>query len=121
MTRINHIPNDSVGATSPEAPKSYPFPPSPPPGQGHLSGMDNACYHHGLPLRGGAIEDLDGRSCVKCPWHGYLLELGTGEGLYWSLGPDMRAQTVKSKGRPPPSPGWTHRPRTSRLPQVYAQ
>eukprot|EP00667_Euglena_gracilis_P010118 EG_transcript_10301 len=63
-----------------------------------LAAMDNACYHHGLPLRGGAITTMGGRHCVKCPWHGYLLELGTGEGLYVGLGPDMKSQEVRSKG-----------------------
>eukprot|EP00668_Euglena_longa_P014834 GGOE01018863.1.p1 GENE.GGOE01018863.1~~GGOE01018863.1.p1 ORF type:complete len:514 (+),score=98.28 GGOE01018863.1:191-1543(+) len=63
-----------------------------------LMAMDNACYHHGLPLRGGTITTLCGRHCVKCPWHGYLLELGTGEGLYVGLGPDMKTQEVRSKG-----------------------
>ena len=63
-----------------------------------MSGMDNACYHHGMPIRDGPIKMMGGRQCIKCPWHGYLLELETGEGIYMGLAKDMKTQEVRSKG-----------------------
>ena len=60
--------------------------------------LDNACYHHGAPLANGDIEDMDGRSCIVCPWHGYRITLAEGEGLYVGLGPDMKKSCVKTKG-----------------------
>eukprot|EP01062_Namystynia_karyoxenos_P079072 TRINITY_DN826_c1_g1_i2.p1 TRINITY_DN826_c1_g1~~TRINITY_DN826_c1_g1_i2.p1 ORF type:complete len:468 (+),score=142.60 TRINITY_DN826_c1_g1_i2:67-1470(+) len=67
--------------------------------QGAYYALDNACYHHGAPLAGGAIEELGGQLCVVCPWHGYYITLAEGEGLYMGLGSDMRTQELRSKGR----------------------
>ena len=39
--------------------------------QGNVYCMDAACSHMGGPLGAeGDIEDFDGRSCIRCPWHG---------------------------------------------------
>eukprot|EP01012_Entosiphon_sulcatum_P042236 TRINITY_DN56214_c0_g1_i1.p1 TRINITY_DN56214_c0_g1~~TRINITY_DN56214_c0_g1_i1.p1 ORF type:complete len:529 (+),score=32.28 TRINITY_DN56214_c0_g1_i1:41-1627(+) len=66
--------------------------------RGRFYAMDNACYHHGGPLWTGSIREVEGHQCVKCPWHGYLLDLEDGNGLYMGLGKDMQTQQVKSKG-----------------------
>lgn len=66
---------------------------------GELHAIDALCYHHGAPLIDGDIEDLDGHTVIRCPWHKYLIEPSTGECLYHSI-VDMatRATAVKSKG-----------------------
>ena len=36
--------------------------------------MDRFCGHMGGPLGDtGAIEDIGGMSCIKCPWHGRVV------------------------------------------------
>ena len=61
--------------------------------------LDNACYHHGLPILNGDIEDLgNGHICVRCPWHSYRIDLVTGEGWYYGVNPPSKKQTLKSKG-----------------------
>jgi len=39
--------------------------------KGVLYCLDSVCYHAGGPLAVGDIEDVDGRSCIICPWHSY--------------------------------------------------
>ena len=57
--------------------------------------LDAICYHSGGPLAQGDIEDIDGfGTCIRCPWHRYLIKLETGEGVYQGL--DTK---YKSKGR----------------------
>ena len=43
----------------------------------------------GGPLTIGDIEDVNGRECVRCPWHHYPVVLEDGSKLYrpWSLKP----------------------------------
>lgn len=42
----------------------------------------------GGPLHEGDIEDTDGSSCIRCPWHGYYVQLDSGKGLILNvLGP----------------------------------
>ncbi|TDH67970.1 hypothetical protein CCR75_005410 [Bremia lactucae] len=61
---------------------------------GQVFCMDHACYHHGGPLVNGDIEELGGKTTIKCPWHAYHIALETGEGLY--KGVDMiRTSTGK--------------------------
>ena len=36
------------------------------------------CFTGG-PLHQGDIEDYKGKSCIMCPWHGYMFDLKTGE------------------------------------------
>lgn len=47
--------------------------------------MDSICYHAGGPLLQGDIRQVAGRSCVSCPWHNYLVDIFSGEGLYLDL------------------------------------
>ena len=60
--------------------------------------MDSICYHAGGPLTSGDIEEIDGRSCIVCPWHTYKVTLDTGEKLY-------RATELNAAGKPVPI-GW---------------
>lgn len=76
--------------------------------------VDHGCYHHGGPLVDGDIEDLvppsssmptadarskrDPVSCVKCPWHKYLIALETGECFYVGLAIATKTESLKSKG-----------------------
>jgi len=46
--------------------------------------MDSLCYHGAGPLTSGDIEEVNGRECIVCPWHGYKVTLDTGEKLYRS-------------------------------------
>lgn len=54
------------------------------------SAIDSICYHAGGPLGAGNIEDIvvEGNekiSCVRCPWHHYLISLKDGEKWYNAL------------------------------------
>ena len=44
--------------------------------------LDAHCYHAGGPLDTGDIEDLGERRCVTCPWHHYVIDVRTGEGVH---------------------------------------
>ncbi|PSC75330.1 Rieske domain-containing -like [Micractinium conductrix] len=53
--------------------------------------LDSVCFHAGGPLALGDVEELpDGRSCLKCPWHYYLVDIANGEKFYQGTvaGPD---------------------------------
>mmetsp|Transcript_26754 Transcript_26754/g.56892 ORF Transcript_26754/g.56892 Transcript_26754/m.56892 type:complete len:200 (+) Transcript_26754:28-627(+) len=52
---------------------------------GALRCLDAVCYHAGGPLTVGDIEEVDGRACVRCPWHNYIVTVETGEKLYQAL------------------------------------
>eukprot|EP00730_Choanoeca_flexa_P010075 TRINITY_DN15157_c0_g1_i1.p1 TRINITY_DN15157_c0_g1~~TRINITY_DN15157_c0_g1_i1.p1 ORF type:complete len:156 (+),score=32.97 TRINITY_DN15157_c0_g1_i1:137-604(+) len=43
--------------------------------------IDAHCYHAGGPLEAADIEDVGERTCLKCPWHGYVIDIRTGEGI----------------------------------------
>ncbi|XP_071789502.1 Rieske domain-containing protein-like [Asterias amurensis] len=62
--------------------------------------LDFHCYHAGGPLDVGNIEEVNGVSCVVCPWHKYKISLGSGEGFYQSIDPHDRKKPPcwKSKG-----------------------
>lgn len=47
--------------------------------------IDSVCYHAGGPLAVGEIEEIDGRPCVRCPWHHYAITIDTGEKLHKAL------------------------------------
>ncbi|EDQ91219.1 uncharacterized protein MONBRDRAFT_3327, partial [Monosiga brevicollis MX1] len=47
--------------------------------------VDAHCYHAGGPLDAGDIEDFDGRTCIQCPMHHFLIDLATGEGLHQAV------------------------------------
>ena len=75
--------------------------------KGAIYAVDGMCYHAGGPIAQGRlieIEELDRRPCVVCPWHGYMIMLDSGEGIYRPSGPydtpgDGSGCAVKSKGR----------------------
>uniref|UniRef100_A0A6B2LS12 Rieske domain-containing protein n=1 Tax=Arcella intermedia TaxID=1963864 RepID=A0A6B2LS12_9EUKA len=46
---------------------------------GGVVALDAVCYHMGGPLVKGDIEDIGGISCLRCPWHGYKINIETGE------------------------------------------
>ncbi|KAM4809366.1 Rieske domain-containing protein isoform 2-T2 [Rhinophrynus dorsalis] len=67
---------------------------------GNFHALDLRCYHAGGPLHLGDIEDINGQTCVICPWHKYKIALSTGEGLYQGIDPHDPKRTTKwfSKG-----------------------
>lgn len=49
-------------------------------GDGRFGALDNHCPHQGGPLGEGSIEPgTEGRSWLRCPWHGYDYDALTGE------------------------------------------
>lgn len=53
--------------------------------RGKLYCMDSTCYHAGGPLGNGDIEDVNGESCLVCPWHLYQVSLEDGSKFYQPL------------------------------------
>lgn len=47
--------------------------------------LDSICYHAGGPLMQGNIQQIGDRTCISCPWHSYLIDVVTGEGLYLDM------------------------------------
>jgi len=41
--------------------------------------LDSTCWHAKGPLATGDIEEIDGKDCVKCPWHQKSVTLESGE------------------------------------------
>ncbi|XP_075449409.1 Rieske domain-containing protein isoform X2 [Ascaphus truei] len=68
--------------------------------EGQYHALDLRCYHAGGPLHLGEIEDINGQSCIVCPWHQYKIALATGEGLYQGIDPHAHSPAPKwfSKG-----------------------
>jgi nitrite reductase/ring-hydroxylating ferredoxin subunit len=52
---------------------------------------------HGGPLDTGDIEELGGRECIRCPWHGYRIDVHTGEGLYEAMDGSTKSKGVKQR------------------------
>ena len=77
--------------------------------RGKLFCMDSVCFHAGGPLTLGDIEEVDGKPCVSCPWHKYLITLSEGDKLYDSM--------VMAEGRLMPG-GWKAMPRLQRTHEV---
>ena len=50
-----------------------------------LYAIDSVCYHMGGPLTIGDIEDVNGKECVRCPWHHYPVVLEDGSKLYQAM------------------------------------
>eukprot|EP00471_Norrisiella_sphaerica_P006825 CAMPEP_0184480908 /NCGR_PEP_ID=MMETSP0113_2-20130426/2432_1 /TAXON_ID=91329 /ORGANISM="Norrisiella sphaerica, Strain BC52" /LENGTH=130 /DNA_ID=CAMNT_0026859703 /DNA_START=123 /DNA_END=515 /DNA_ORIENTATION=- len=59
--------------------------------------IDGKCYHAGAPLETGDIEELGERMCVKCPRHGYCIDVKTGEHVKAQQA--MTDTTIKSLGK----------------------
>lgn len=49
--------------------------------RGELYAFGNSCPHMGAPLFLGDIEDVDGKTCVSCPHHGFKFDVASGEGV----------------------------------------
>ncbi|KAJ8901461.1 hypothetical protein NDN08_007307 [Rhodosorus marinus] len=65
---------------------------------GNLHALDAICYHMGGPLvASGDLEEIGTRQCLKCPWHKYLLDIRTGEGLYRDLDFTWSSKGVKQR------------------------
>jgi nitrite reductase/ring-hydroxylating ferredoxin subunit len=41
--------------------------------RGDLFCLDSLCFHGGGPLAVGNIEEIDGKACLECPWHHYMV------------------------------------------------
>lgn len=59
--------------------------------------MDSVCYHAGGPLMQGKLVNVDNRTCVSCPWHSYLVDVFTGEGLYLDLSRKYCSKGVRQR------------------------
>ncbi|XP_046543481.1 Rieske domain-containing protein-like [Haliotis rubra] len=68
--------------------------------RGQFYAMDSFCYHAGGPLHSGQIEDIGQWTCVRCPWHNYMICVANGEGIYESIDPFNlnKPPEMKSKG-----------------------
>lgn len=64
--------------------------------KGRLWAVDSVCYHAGGPLGAGDIEEVgdQGRPCVRCPWHHYLIDLETGTKWHQPLKKDASGKLV---------------------------
>jgi len=64
--------------------------------RGQLKAFDSICYHAGGPLGLGDIEDVgeDGRACVRCPFHHYLVDLEDGRKWHRPLQKDASGKLV---------------------------
>jgi len=52
---------------------------------GRLFCIDSVCYHAGGPLGSGDIEEVNGKSCLVCPWHNYQVDIATGDKYYQQM------------------------------------
>mmetsp|Transcript_5466 Transcript_5466/g.14047 ORF Transcript_5466/g.14047 Transcript_5466/m.14047 type:complete len:124 (+) Transcript_5466:1-372(+) len=63
-----------------------------------LYAVDSVCYHAGGPLGAGNIEDIvvddETLTCIRCPWHHYLISLIDGEKWYKSLERDDTGRSL---------------------------
>lgn len=59
--------------------------------------IDTICYHAGGPLTEGTLHDVDGRTCLKCPWHSYLVDIDSGEGLYMNLNRKYQSKGLRQR------------------------
>lgn len=53
--------------------------------KGTLYCVDSACHHASGPLGEGAVTDIEGIPCIKCPWHNFIFALDTGERVQQEL------------------------------------
>lgn len=59
--------------------------------------LDTICYHAGGPLTEGTLRRVAGRVCLECPWHRYLVDVETGEGLYLDMNRRFRSKGVRQR------------------------
>jgi ferredoxin-NADP reductase/nitrite reductase/ring-hydroxylating ferredoxin subunit len=60
--------------------------------------LDSTCYHAGGPLAIGDIEEVNGETCITCPWHDYPVVLKDGSKLYESLTMDPKTKKLIPNG-----------------------
>ncbi len=64
----------------------------------HLDGkyfaIDNSCPHMGGPLSMGELED----ATVKCPWHGAIFDLNSGEPISGPTDRGVRTYEIRVSG-----------------------
>lgn len=46
---------------------------------GEVTALGNACLHKGGPIGKGMVSDVNGETCVTCPWHGWQYNIKTGK------------------------------------------
>ena len=56
--------------------------------------IDSICFHMGGPLGAGDIEDVDGSSCIICPWHYLKIDINDGKKL------SHRITSFDERGKP---------------------
>ncbi|PXF49563.1 Rieske domain-containing protein [Gracilariopsis chorda] len=59
--------------------------------------LDAICYHAGGPLSQAAVERVDNRVCLRCPWHSYLIDIEDGHGLYMDLSRRYRSKGARQR------------------------
>lgn len=59
--------------------------------------VDSICYHAGGPLMQGPLKQVGNRTCVSCPWHSYLVDVRTGEGLYMDMSRHYASKGVRQR------------------------
>ncbi|KAL3150714.1 hypothetical protein ABBQ32_000501 [Trebouxia sp. C0010 RCD-2024] len=65
---------------------------------GKVYAIDTACFHQGGPLgTEGDIEDINGVACLRCPWHGYKVNLDSGGQVQTSLSGQVCEQHGKQR------------------------
>ncbi|GIG88822.1 Rieske (2Fe-2S) protein [Plantactinospora endophytica] len=60
--------------------------------------MLERCAHQSGPLGAGEVTREDGRTCVKCPWHGSTFELDGGEVVHGPAGTDQQVLPTRVVG-----------------------
>jgi nitrite reductase/ring-hydroxylating ferredoxin subunit len=61
---------------------------------GKFCAIDGTCPHKGGPLAEGFVKDLT----VKCPWHGAIFSLETGQGIAGPCGNGLRRYETRVTG-----------------------
>jgi nitrite reductase/ring-hydroxylating ferredoxin subunit len=60
--------------------------------------IDAVCYHAGGPVGPyGTFVAVGDRMCLRCPWHSYLIDVHTGEGLYKDFDGKLRSKGIKQR------------------------
>ena len=59
--------------------------------------VDSMCYHAGGPLFAAPLEAVGARTCARCPWHAFLVDIESGEALYLDLARRVRSAGVRQR------------------------